>query len=77
MIHLVKNPGARRFALVLALLPCYALVSFVRAQEPARPNILVIIGDDMGIETLGSFGVGSDTPTRRQPLRSTRSPRAA
>ena len=63
MIHLVKLPDVHRFALVLALLPCYALVSFVHAQELARPNILVIIGDDMGIETLGSFGVGSDTPT--------------
>ena len=33
------------------------------AQEvkAPRPNILLIISDDMGLETLASFGVGSDT----------------
>ena len=31
-----------------------------KATTP-RPNILLIISDDMGLETLASFGVGSDT----------------
>ena len=31
------------------------------AAQPKPPNILLIIGDDMGIETLRSFGVGADT----------------
>ena len=41
-----------------------AAVCAVNAQEPdgSRPNILVILGDDMGIETLASFGVGTQTP---------------
>ena len=42
-----------------------AAVCAVNAQEPngSRPNILVILGDDMGVETLASFGVGEQTPT--------------
>ena len=32
--------------------------------EPA-PNILVILGDDMGVETLSSYGIG--TPTAVTP----------
>lgn len=31
------------------------------APRSSPPNILLIIGDDMGIETLRSFGVGTDT----------------
>ena len=39
-------------------------VSAANAQGPdgSRPNILVILGDDMGVETLASFGVGTQTP---------------
>ena len=29
----------------------------------AAPNILLLIGDDMGVETLASYGVGENTPT--------------
>ncbi len=29
----------------------------------AAPNILLIIGDDMGVETLASYGVGENPPT--------------
>ena len=29
----------------------------------AAPNILLIIGDDMGVETLASFEVGESPPT--------------
>ena len=38
--------------------------SAANAQGPdgSRPNILVILGDDMGVETLASFGVGTQTP---------------
>ena len=32
------------------------------SDSPAQPNILVIMSDDMGIETLASFGVGAVTP---------------
>ena len=38
--------------------------SAANAQGPdgSRPNFLVILGDDMGVETLASFGVGTQTP---------------
>ena len=29
----------------------------------AAPNILLIIGDDMGVETLASYGLGENPPT--------------
>jgi arylsulfatase A-like enzyme len=29
----------------------------------SQPNILVVIGDDMGVETLEHYGIGSQTPT--------------
>ncbi|MDB4610221.1 sulfatase-like hydrolase/transferase, partial [Verrucomicrobia bacterium] len=31
-------------------------------QTGEKPNILVIIGDDMGVETLKTYGVGPTTP---------------
>lgn len=33
-----------------------------QGADGSRPNILVILGDDMGVETLASFGVGTQTP---------------
>ena len=38
--------------------------SAANAQGPdgSHPNILVILGDDMGVESLASFGVGTQTP---------------
>ncbi len=33
----------------------------LQAQQP--PNILLIIGDDMGVETLASYGLGESPPT--------------
>jgi arylsulfatase A-like enzyme len=37
-------------------------VSFSGAAQ-AAPNILLIFGDDMGVETLASYGVGENPPT--------------
>ena len=34
-------------------------------SDPGPPNILVIIGDDMGVETMSSYGIG--TPTAVTP----------
>lgn len=48
-------------ALTTGLIVAWGSPAHAEHAEPA--NILVIIGDDMGIETLGSFGVGADTPT--------------
>lgn len=42
-----------------------ASVGSARAQtaDSAAPNILVIVGDDMGVETLGRFGIGEEPAT--------------
>lgn len=47
-----------------AALCLFVAASAANAQGPdgSRPNILVILGDDMGVETLASFGVGTQTP---------------
>ena len=37
-------------------------VANAQGRDGSSPNILVIIGDDMGVETLASFGVGAQTP---------------
>lgn len=47
---------------------CGALVSVAAAMllsvnAQAAPNILLIIGDDMGVETLASYGLGENPPT--------------
>ena len=63
LFQLPDISGRRRFVKLLTITLCAVLAPTVQAQDDLRPNILVIIGDDMGIETLGSFGVGSDTPT--------------
>jgi arylsulfatase A-like enzyme len=34
-------------------------------QVEAKPNILLIIGDDMGVETLASYGIGAKPPMTR------------
>ena len=49
----------RRLALILAVL-CLASSPVVHAQS--RPNILVIIADDFGIDALGLYGVGTVLP---------------
>ena len=51
--------------LLLAILACSARVA---SNQAATPNILLIIGDDMGVETLASYGLvrkyGQDSGTR-------------
>lgn len=52
--------------LVIAAFACYMSVPALGqefAPTPDRPNILLIIADDMGIETLASYGVGESTAT--------------
>jgi arylsulfatase len=46
-----------------AAFACSALVSpATHAAEPKRPNILVIVADDLGFSDLGAFGGEIDTP---------------
>ena len=46
----------KRAALVLLALPT------LLACEPARPNFLLVVADDMAYTDLGSFGGEIDTP---------------
>jgi arylsulfatase A-like enzyme len=39
------------------------LLSITAGSVCAAPNILLIIGDDMGVETLASYGLGDNPPT--------------
>lgn len=54
----------RRKMRAMAAICLLVAASAANAQGPdgPRPNILVILGDDMGVETLASFGVGTQTP---------------
>ena len=58
----MEFPGWLIVRLLILLLGCSALSACNQSDSPAQPNILVIISDDMGIETLASFGVGAVTP---------------
>jgi len=40
-----------------------SLLLGLSSNVTAAPNILLIIGDDMGVETLASYGVGENVPT--------------
>lgn len=62
-----RNRHAIAIVTLVAACVCGGTVAAtLAAQQPAArakpPNILLIIGDDMGVETLRSFGVGADTP---------------
>jgi len=47
---------------VLVACSCLAIVSHVGAAEAKRPNIVLIMCDDMGFSDIGSYGGEIDTP---------------
>ncbi len=47
------------FVSMLAVLSCLPVVHCAAAQEADRPNIIVILADDLGVETLGAYGGSS------------------
>ena len=54
-----KAPVTGLVATMLALV----VFSVLSGAAQAAPNILLIFGDDMGVETLASYGVGENPPT--------------
>ncbi len=46
--------------LAIALAICFALPFSLQAQD--RPNILILIADDMGTDAMGVYGIGTDQP---------------
>ena len=58
-----KIGGGRRCAwLCCGLLLLQAAVALADGYEPARPNVIVIVADDLGFADLGSYGGEIDTP---------------
>jgi arylsulfatase A-like enzyme len=60
-----RMTAVRRFVLAALISSCVSCTNGDRAtaQQSQPPNILLIIGDDMGIETLASFDVGTEAAT--------------
>ncbi|HQR24277.1 MAG TPA: sulfatase-like hydrolase/transferase, partial [Steroidobacteraceae bacterium] len=60
------SAGCRRFAASIGLLGVAAALSTPAiapaADQPRRPNIVVILGDDLGFADMGSFGGEINTP---------------
>lgn len=58
-----KRKMGRRLACLLAALSCSALdIPAAQARGPVRPNILIIVPDELGFSELGEFGRESATP---------------
>ena len=60
--RLTLNLNAQHAAAIVLLASVSCITANAQSPAATRPNILVIIGDDMGVETLGSFGVGANAP---------------
>lgn len=65
----LKKSGGVALAVMMALsgaaVSCQAAFAMEKAPNVQTPNVLVIIGDDMGVETLKSFGVDKNAPTTK------------
>jgi len=62
-MRMTTQPQTRVYVLLAfaALLPHAPAAQTIGAAGSQPPNILLIIGDDMGVETLASYGVGAET----------------
>lgn len=52
----------RNFASGLALASAFSCTAFMASAEDNRPNILIVIADDMGFSDVGAFGSEIETP---------------
>jgi len=57
-----KYPALMRNFLVAAGLVCITSVSLLAASHPERPNIIVVLVDDMGFSDIGCYGGEINTP---------------
>jgi arylsulfatase len=56
----MKKPSITLIASLVAAL--FAAAPPVQAQQPKKPNIVIILGDDMGFADMGAFGSEIKTP---------------
>jgi len=56
------SPGLRTMGIIVNVAAFAAPVMAAAADEPRRPNIVVILGDDMGFSDMGSYGSEIKTP---------------
>ncbi|MEO0650439.1 MAG: arylsulfatase [Planctomycetota bacterium] len=56
------NPSLQKSALALSLGAALVTTAACQKDEPRRPNILILIADDMGYSDIGAFGSEIETP---------------
>jgi arylsulfatase len=65
-----RGAGSTRLNLLLAVLLLAGLAGTVLADTPQRPNIIIILADDLGFTDLGAFGSEIATPNLDQLAKS-------
>src|SRR3954452_22058657 len=58
----IKTPSLMMNSLLISVLFSCLFCSFEKSEDEKRPNIVLIVADDLGYSDLGSFGSEIKTP---------------